>query len=80
MIWPPTLDPAQSGQSSCSFGGTLRRVSDQGLVESVANTVLTRREATSRSGETQIYGVTAAPHFLEMSSTGCDWTVTLTLQ
>ena len=45
-----------------------------------ANTVFERREARSRSDETHIYRVTAARHFLEMSSTGCDWTVTLTQQ
>lgn len=73
--WSAKLQPRQS---SCFVGAKLRRVSDQSTAASIFGTSLNQQGSATMSGETQIYGIKDDRYYLESSTTGCDWSVSLT--
>jgi hypothetical protein len=75
VTWETRL---QRGQTSCYSGASLRRVESGRQVELLYNLTLSERDGrTSASGENQVYSVAAGQYFLDVSETGCSWSVTL---
>ena len=61
--------------TSCFAGATLYRVDGKRHVETLFNVTLNRDHERTASGETQVYGVVAGAHYLDVSSTACSWSV-----
>lgn len=70
--WQVQLQPTAS---SCYVGATLYRVEGKRRVEGLINTSISRDTGRSASGETQVYGVLAGAHYLDVSETGCSWSI-----
>jgi hypothetical protein len=71
----------RSGESSCFVGARVRRTMDQRSLDSIISTTLSRRQgAPSANGETILYGVTPGLYYLDVNTSGCDWSVTIAPQ
>ncbi len=71
----------RSGESSCFVGVRVRRTMDQRSLDSIISTTLSRRQgAPSANGETILYGVTPGLYYLDVNTSGCDWSVTIAPQ
>lgn len=68
--WTATLK-----SSSCYFGAELRSP-DSSEYEQIANTTLEER-GTVKSDETVLYNIPGGIYYLDVDTTGCDWTITI---
>lgn len=72
--WSAQLQPRDA---SCFVATRLRRAADQRLIDGVFSETLNRRGPTSAGGETILYGVSPGAYYIDATSSGCDWSVTL---